>query len=760
MRKKAFFTLLVIQMVIILIPLLSFLLNKDKGQKISFCVDEYLVSEKSVVTDGVTVEENNNEILSFLKTPEISLDKGTYIVKVNYNTNQLGNYISASSEALNDLEIRSEKAELSPYYQEAQITIELTRAADDIVIEAVYGGKGFVSIRDMTIKETNALYGKNIFYAFLICLFLNGIYFFSKMTVSSRKVVIALTGIFLASCYPIYTDYLSAGADIPFHLLRIEGIKEGLLTGYFPVKIHPLWAKGYGYATGIFYGDIFLYIPALLRIIGFSIQTSYQFYLAFINLGTVILSYFCFKRIFQSRKIGVLGSFVYSLSVYRLFNLYTRAAVGEYTAMMFLPLILLGFYFILMENNKKDWIKNSIITAIGISGVVQSHLLSCEMVLFMILIVCLISIKKIWHWQVLRSLLLGALLTFLLNLNFIIPFLDSYNKDITINSSEWVSNASSTLQESGLFPLQLFSIFQHSRGGAWRTGSGIANEASYTIGIIFLCGILLFIYLLTCHFTQCRKEYHFKPACVCFFMGCLTIYMSTCLFPWDAIARMGEAMEKLVTPLQFAWRMSGPATLLLCFVICFVFSVIGNIEKQQIAGMIIMFCLILHTINVGWYFYDFSYFTEPYRVYDTYELNTMALYSNEYLPTGTDPQEIVDNRIIKDGIYVFEDYEKRGINIECYLEVGEDGGYIYFPLNYYKNYKCRDKETLEEFQVKPGINQMLRVEFTDKYSGTIEVFYKEPWYWRMGEIISFITLLGVFYLLYRLIRKNKLKTEK
>ena len=151
MRKKAFFTLLVIQMVIILIPLLSFLLNKDKGQKISFCVDEYLVSEKSVVTDGVTVEENNNEILSFLKTPEISLDKGTYIVKVNYNTNQLGNYISASSEALNDLEIRSEKAELSPYYQEAQITIELTRAADDIVIEAVYGGKGFVSIRDMTI---------------------------------------------------------------------------------------------------------------------------------------------------------------------------------------------------------------------------------------------------------------------------------------------------------------------------------------------------------------------------------------------------------------------------------------------------------------------------------------------------------------------------------------------------------------------------------------------------------------------------------
>ena len=100
--------------------------------------------------------------------------------------------------------------------------------------------KLYQNIKDIKIEETNRLYGKYIFYAFVICLLIGGLSIFNKKEVSTKKIILALLGIIMASCYPIYTDYLMAGADMPFHLLRIEGIKEGLITGYFPVKIHPL----------------------------------------------------------------------------------------------------------------------------------------------------------------------------------------------------------------------------------------------------------------------------------------------------------------------------------------------------------------------------------------------------------------------------------------------------------------------------------------------------------------------------------------
>lgn len=746
---------LLIYLIIILIPIMTFIINNNNRFKKSFCIDDYEVSENVLVADGITANEENTGQGVFLYTPQLSLDKGIYIVTINYDADQFGNSINAYSNSLNSFEMHSTLVELNPYNKEAQLTIELNRTADDITIQAVYGGKGFINIKDIKIEETNRLYGKYIFYAFVICLLIGGLSIFNKKEVSTKKIILALLGIIMASCYPIYTDYLMAGADMPFHLLRIEGIKEGLITGYFPVKIHPLWAKGYGYATGIFYGDIFLYIPALLRIIGFSIQTAYKMYVVLINAGTVCISYFCFKKIFNSRKIGVIGSFIYSLSVYRLFNLYTRTAVGEYTSMMFLPLILLGFYLIFMDENKKNCIKNSLITALGITGVIQSHLLSFEMVLFVCFVVCLVCIKKVFNLRIIYSLSLGVLITLLLNLNFIIPFLDFYNKDIYINSSEWVSNTSSTLQESGLFPIQVFSLFQYSVGGAWSTKVGVNNEASYSLGIVFLCGIALFIYLLVCHIKKCSEDENFKPACVCFIIGCLTIYMSTCYFPWDSIADKGYLINKVVNSLQFAWRMCGPSTILMSFVICYIFKVFGKIEKEQIAGFILSCCIILHTINASWYLFDFAFHADTYRVYDTYELNTMALYSNEYLPTGTDPLKIIDNNIIKDGIYVLEDYKKEGINISCYLETGENGGYIYFPLNYYKYYKCRDIETLQQFDTKAGINNMLRVEFNDKYSGTVEIYYSEPWFWRLGEILSLMTLISVICIFYRIYRQNK-----
>lgn len=66
------------------------------------------------------------------------------------------------------------------------------------------------------------------------------------------------------------------GHDLTFHLSRILAIKDGLVTGEFPVKIYPGYIDGYGYANGLLYPDLFLYIPAVMTLLGLKLLTSYK----------------------------------------------------------------------------------------------------------------------------------------------------------------------------------------------------------------------------------------------------------------------------------------------------------------------------------------------------------------------------------------------------------------------------------------------------------------------------------------------------
>ena len=59
---------------------------------------------------------------------------------------------------------------------------------------------------------------------------------------------------------------------------------------------------------------------------------------------TVLIGYYCFKRLFKDKYWGLFATICYTFAGYRLTNIYTRVAVGEYTAMAFLPLCIYGMY--------------------------------------------------------------------------------------------------------------------------------------------------------------------------------------------------------------------------------------------------------------------------------------------------------------------------------------------------------------------------------------------------------------------------------
>ena len=148
---------------------------------------------------------------------------------------------------------------------------------------------------------------------------------------------------------PLLYIYQKAGHDLLFHLYRIEGIKNALLDGQFSVRVPYSWLNGYGYAVSIFYGDSFLYFPAVLRIIGFTVQGAYKAYVLVINIATILVSYYCFDKIIKDRKIAFAGCTVYSLAPYRLLCTYLRFSVGLKTEHIVLPEIRRKQFFYLSE---------------------------------------------------------------------------------------------------------------------------------------------------------------------------------------------------------------------------------------------------------------------------------------------------------------------------------------------------------------------------------------------------------------------------
>ncbi len=94
-----------------------------------------------------------------------------------------------------------------------------------------------------------------------------------------QTVIISCIALF-AACLPLFTVNCIGGHDIAYHLLRIESLKTGIQNGLPFLRVNMLFFNGQGYASSLFYPDLFLYIPALLRVAGVGINASCHIFIA------------------------------------------------------------------------------------------------------------------------------------------------------------------------------------------------------------------------------------------------------------------------------------------------------------------------------------------------------------------------------------------------------------------------------------------------------------------------------------------------
>ena len=86
--------------------------------------------------------------------------------------------------------------------------------------------------------------------------------------------------------------------------MRLYNVVDALRTGQFPVRMGGYGYNGYGSAVSVFYPDVFLYFPALMMLLGATVQCAMRTYIIAVNAVSAAAMYVCGKRMFESRTAG------------------------------------------------------------------------------------------------------------------------------------------------------------------------------------------------------------------------------------------------------------------------------------------------------------------------------------------------------------------------------------------------------------------------------------------------------------------------
>ncbi len=223
--------------------------------------------------------------------------------------------------------------------------------------------------------------------------------------------------------FPVFRPGLYRSADLLFHLSRLDGIVQAFSDGQLPIAVYPSKNFGFGYASPLFYSDLFLIIPALAASkLGIPLLTVFKFLLfVFVYAASYGMIHVVHKRtsVFPA---GVLAASVLLFCNYYQTDLFVRGALGEIMALAFLPLILDEICSFLFDG-KDNWLRLALLYC----AVINSHIISF---LFDVLIFAVLLAVFARKWIMDRgrrfTLYKAVSAGFLLSCVFLLPFLQQY----------------------------------------------------------------------------------------------------------------------------------------------------------------------------------------------------------------------------------------------------------------------------------------------------------------------------------------------
>lgn len=620
----------------------------------------------------------------------------------------------------------------------------LYEPTEELTVTIDYSGQEELTTGDLRIVETNLLWTRYLVILAAAALFILATLWLERKEAEKssreqmRRILFGIGVITFLASLPYFYDGMTPGADLTYHLQRIEGVKDGLLTGQFPVRLEPRWVFDHGYANGIFYCNLLLYFPAFLRMAGFTVTESYYMYCIALNLATAVVAWYSFGKIFRDDVVGLACSGLYTLSIFRVCRLLITGAVGEGSAFTFFPLVLYGIYFAFERNTEDREFRNSwIALGIGYAGLVQTHVLSCEITALMTILLCLVYLPKLFEKERFLKCVQGASFALGLSLWYLVPFLDYYfTQDVRIRHA-----SARTIQERGVAFIQELQTFWNFHDTAAATPEQMRYTYSVGPGLFLVAGVVLLFLLLFLEVIPRGKEAEKSFAIRSAGLGCLALWMATDTFPWDALQATSKTAATLVSSLQFPYRFIGWGMIFLVAVAGYLLNFFRKNQKMFYR----MGLVVVMTAVATSYVYLIDAEDESTGVMHLYNRESMGfgyISGEEYLIYGTDSTTFSFARPEADeGIGVSE-YEKRGLFATFFCENSLDAqGTVKLPILLYKGYNASG-DGGEPLEITDDGSHLLGVSVPAGYSGRITVKFTEPWYWRVSELITLAVVVA------------------
>lgn len=564
----------------------------------------------------------------------------------------------------------------------------------------------------------------------------------------SKKITgCALVLILLISCIPLYSRFLVISSnyhDLVFHLSRLEGLAQALKTGQFPVRMQTYQLNGYGYPVSIMYGDLFLYPFAVLSALGVPTTFSYKLLVVSVNALTVFSTYWIARRILSSRTIAIVAALVWTLAPYRLEDVYMRGAVGEYIALTFLPVILFGLYSLFYPAKRGAARHPWIVLSFGVSAVILSHLLSIILFIVPLAIVYIVGfVKNRRSWaSILKQTGLAVISAVGLCCWFVWPLLQTYAM-VPLN----VRTQGTVTYPDAPQVFQLLELFAPMTGGTVHDPGQFAQFMPTAIGwgVLLLSAVFLFMLFLDHREADDHQEADLRfvrgLGITLDIVALCVIVLSSNIFPWGGTPF--PLFQKVIARLrviQFSWRFVGIATVLLIAVgCCGLFLLVRTPRVNRLAvacvaviasislleGCFAMSSLLRHSMTAE------TPFAQHYS----------EIGSGEYLIADTKTKNLSSTRPRAHGA-VISHYSKNGTTMAFHSNARKNA-WIDLPAFDYPNYHVKSSVGGAGIRLEDGPNHVIRLRFAQSFNGEVTVFYREPISWRIGELISVGTVIGM-----------------
>lgn len=482
----------------------------------------------------------------------------------------------------------------------------------------------------------------------------------------------------------------------------------------------------------VFYGDIFMYLPAVMRGVGFTLEEAYKAYMGIINIATVFVSFYSFKRMTRNAYAAMIGSVLYAGSIQRLDVLY-NAHIGAAGGMVFLPLIIAGFYLLFTVDVEAGEYKSIwMLLTCGFTGLLMTHMLSCLIVGIYAFFLCLVMCRKVLRPRTLRELLKAVGVAVLLNLWYLVPFMQyMFGEKLKINKtavgagiSDYYARLADFTQEGKNF----YQLFTDENG----------------IGFPLLAVLLLYAVTMPAHSRNKVTKYSRIVAVIT-----LAAYaVCTSMFPVVGIARHSALFTRLLIMIQYQQRLMNVATALAACLAALFFAMEFFDKKALYAVGGLLCCGILYG--------NLQYFsTVPAdAVYlDGIELDAKGgegvykynVGNGEYLPVVTVLGELTD-QIEGDGYLSVGDVTREGLVFDISVKnESHEEGRLLLPVLYYSGYRAEDLHSLVRLETDIGDNGRVEVTIPPRYEGTFHLEFRESLLWRVSEVVSAVTLIGIMF---------------